>query len=472
MAFREYNIIRNSRDHAELNSDEVIENCFEVIRESAAVIKKGYISGMGISSQGEAFTLIDGKGNSLCNAFVSSDSRAKKYVTNWTERFGSKRLYHITGHTAHPMFSLFKLLWVKENMPDIWSKVHKILCFEDLLQFRLGIKDPAMGWSLAGRTMLFDVLNHCWSQEILDAAGIKIEKLSRPLKSGSVIGNIDNQVAKSLNLSEKTFIVTGGHDQVCSALGSGTVEPGTAAYTTGTVDCVTITLEDPLFSESLFKGNYCTYDHAIPGKYATIAFSLTGGNLLKWFSDEFGIKEKEIAKIENLDPYELLLQEMPTEPSNLLVLPYFTPSGTPYFDSSVKGAITGLDLTSTRQEILKALLEGVVLEIKLNLELLDQEGYKVNVLTIIGGGSKSTILNQLKASILNRPIIMLDGIEAGCRGVAMLAASADTHQCIPDLVNSWIVPTSTIKPKDHIIYNKKFAEYKKLYPLLKNLTCW
>ena len=116
MAYREYNIISKNPGWAELDTDEVIGKCFEVIRESASNLEQGSVKGIGISSQGEAFTLIDKDGRALCNALVSSDIRANDLIMPWTEKFGEEKLYHITGHTPHPMFSLFKLLWIKENM--------------------------------------------------------------------------------------------------------------------------------------------------------------------------------------------------------------------------------------------------------------------------------------------------------------------------------------------------------------------
>ena len=170
---RSYDIISERSGWAELDTEEVISKCFEVIKEAASQIKDVKVSGLGISSQGEAFTMIDADGNPLCNAFVSSDIRSNELIKPWTVKFGEEKLYRITGHTPHPMFSLFKLLWVKENMPEIWKKAHRILCFEDLLQYRLGIKNPSMGWPLAGRTMLFDVVNHSWNDEILHTPGIR-----------------------------------------------------------------------------------------------------------------------------------------------------------------------------------------------------------------------------------------------------------------------------------------------------------
>jgi len=470
MAYREYDIISNNPGWAELDTDEVTEKCFDVIRESASSLETGSVKGLGISSQGEAFTMIDKQGKALCNALVSSDIRAYDLIGPWTEKFGEEKLYHLTGHTPHPMFSLFKLLWIKENSPEIWAKAYMILCFEDLLQYRLGIKNPAMGWPLAGRTMLFDVVKHEWNNEILDNIGVKKEQLSNPLQSGTISGYVSEEIARDLHLSEKTFIVTGGHDQPCSALGAGAIEPGIAVYASGTVECITPAFNKPIFTEELHKNNLCTYDHTAPGMYATVAFSLTGGNILKWFRDEFGTPEAELARRTNCDPYELLLNQMPEEPSRLLVLPYFTPSGTPYFDVSVKGAIIGLDLSVTREEIMKALLEGVAFEIKLNLDILKQSGYEVKELRVIGGGARSRRHIQLKADVLGMPITILDVTEAGCMGVAMLALAAHTRQSVAQIAKNWVKPVTKVNPINHDFYNKKFSLYKNLYPAMKNFS--
>jgi xylulokinase len=469
-AYREYDIIAKSPGWVELDTDEVIGKCFDVIRECASHLEAGSVKGLGISSQGEAFALIDNEGKALCNALVSSDIRANEMIGPWTQRFGETKLYHITGHTPHPMFSLFKLLWFKENAPGIWTKASRILCFEDLLQFRLGIEKPAMGWSLAGRTMLFDVVNHSWHNEILEKTGIRKEQLSVPMQSGTIAGYVNKRIARDLNLAETTFVVTGGHDQPCCALGAGAIEPGIAVYASGTVECITPAFERPIFTDALRNNNLCTYDHTAPGMYATVAFSLTGGNILKWFRDEFGRTEVELAKKTNGDPYDLLLKQMPEEPSRLLVLPYFTPSGTPYFDVSVKGAVFGLDLSATREEILKALLEGVAFEIRLNLDILRQSGYDVKELRIIGGGARSLRHVQLKSDVIGMPITVLDVTEAGCMGVAMLVRSAHMQQDVSDIVREWIKPVSQVKPKFNEFYNKKFEAYKGLYPALKNLS--
>lgn len=215
------------------------------------------------------------------------------------------------------------------------------------MHLKLGL-EPAMGHSLAGRTMMFDVVKHAWSDEVLSAAGLSVSRLARPLPSGAVVGTIPGEIAAKLALGEGILVVAGGHDQPCAALGAGIVKERRAMYATGTVECITPAFKAPVFSEALFRNNYCTYDGALPGMYSTVAYSLTGGNILKWFRDEFAGREQDIARSSGENVYEVLLRALPSKPTSLLVLPYFTPTGTPYFDSEATGAIIGLRFSTTR----------------------------------------------------------------------------------------------------------------------------
>ncbi len=470
MANREYDVIFSDDGGAELNSDEVIEKCFEVIKECTMHVESASVKGLGISSQGEAFTAIGPENETLCHAMISSDMRSQPYVNSWPREFGEDKLYQITGHTAHPMFTVFKLLWLKDNRPDVWSKAQFFLCFEDLLQFRLGL-EPAISWSLAGRTMIFDVRKHIWNPDILYAIGISQKQLAKPVPSGTVVGKLGAFVARNIGLSDDTFVVAGGHDQPCGALGAGVTEPGMAMYATGSVECITPVVAEPIFTEELHRNNLCTYDHVVKDMYATVAFSLTGGNILKWFKDEFSAQEVAEAERTGVNAYELLLKIAGNKPSSLLVLPYFTPSGTPYFDTKTKGAIFGLRLSTRRGEIIRALLEGVTFEMRLNLEILDMSGYKINELRVIGGGSKSSTWTQLKADVMGKKIITLNVKEAGCLGVAILARSTDTGESVHELAAKWVQPISIVYPQaeNQKWYDEKFKLYRKLYDTVKEI---
>ena len=470
-AYRRYDVTFTPDGGAELDSEEVIQKCFEVIKECTSHVGNRLVIGLGISCMGEAFTAVDRDGKFLSNAMVSSDKRADKYAQTWPDKFGTDKLYHITGHTPHPLFTLFKLLWLKENRPEVWDSADKFLCFEDLLQYRLGI-DPAIGWPLAGRTMLFDIKEHTWDQDILDAIGLSPEKLARPLPSGSIAGKVDPAIAIELGLAKDAFVVTAGHDQPCAALGAGVTSPGMAIYTAGTVECITPAFSKPIFSEELRKNNLCIYDHTVTGMYVSVAYNLSGGNILKWFRDEFGYREIEEAKRVKRDPYELILSNMDKKPSSLMVLPYFISGGTPYFDTKTKGAVLGLHLSTKRGEFIRALLEGVAFEMRLNLNILENSGYRIDTLRMVGGGAKSIVLAQLKADVTGKKILILDVNEAGCLGVAMLACSAYTNIPVIELANSWVKVVSEITPdaENSNFYREKFLKYKELYPKVRDIS--
>jgi len=466
-SFREYPVLHPHPGWAEINPDEVIEKCFEVISEVNEAVSDPVIS-ISISSQGEAFAPVGKNGETLGNAMVSSDSRARDITTSWSEKFGVKKIYYITGHTPHPLFTLFKILWIKENQPDVWTDTMYFLCFEDLFHYKVGL-EPRISWSMAGRTMMFDVINHKWNTEILEAVGLSHKKLAKPAAAGEITGTIGPEMGKKLGFKNPVILVAGGHDQPCAALGAGVIEPGMCMYATGTVECFCPLLEKPSFSDELQRNNLCCYDYTIKGKYTTVAYCLTGGNILRWMRDELGQNEIARAIESGQNPYTLLLDDMPLTPTDLIVLPYFSATGTPYFDTRARGAIFGLQLTTTRGEITKALLEGVALEMKLNLEMMEKSGMRINTFIATGGGTRNKTWTQLKADVLNKKIIVHNIREAGCYGAALLAISAVERIGVEQLLVENKTDDEIFFPdqENAKFYDNKFKTYKQLYPVLK-----
>ncbi len=469
-SYREYQTHVPRHGWAELDSDEVFKCCQEVMGEAQSRSSEYPVRGLGISCQGEAFTPVGPDGKNLANAMITFDTRAAEITRKWSATFGLERLYRITGHTAHPMFSIFKLLWLRENRRQVFDRTEKFLCFEDLLQYRLGIK-PCIAWSLAGRTMMFNIKKHVWDTEILDAVGTSPSRFAEPTPSGRMVGKIPLSIARSFGFADDVQVVSAGHDQPLGALGAGVISPQMAMYATGTSECIAPVFTDPILSEDLFTHNLCTYDYTLEGMYTTVAFSLTGGNILRWFRDVWGEGEMNEAERSGKDAYELLLQKIGKKPTNILVLPYFTPTGTPYFDPDVYGAILGLNLSTKREEVLRGLLEGVAFEMRLNLEILERSSIRIDELRAIGGGAKSRIWMQLKADVLNKPITTVRVTEAACFAAAMLACSALTEEPLPSLVNRWVKTEGVIKPlpENAQTYTERFKNYRKLYPTLKRI---
>lgn len=470
VAYREYPVQYSDEGGAELDAERVCAACREVVAETAAQVAHDPVKALGISSQGEAFLPLDASGRILAPAMVSSDTRAAALLPEWTDAFGAERLYRITGHTAHPMFTLFKLLWTRQRRPDVWRRARRFLCFEDLLHTRLGL-EPHIGWPLAGRTMLFDVTTHAWSEEILDALELPASTLATPRASGSCVGTATPAVAAEWGLPAGVLVVTGGHDQMCAALGAGIAAPDQAMYASGTVECIAPVFATPVFRPELMAGNLSMYDAAVPGMYGTVAFSLTGGNLLQWFRDQFGAAERAEAERTEGNAYELLLRQMPAEPSHLLVVPYFTPSGTPHFDLHTPGVVYGLRLSTSRGELLRGLLEGVALEMRLNTEILAQAGVTIREFRATGGGARNGAWNQLKADVLGIPIQCVLTTEAGCCGAALLAASAHSGEPLSRLAAAWVRLGAVFEPnvRQHAQYDERFPRYEQLYQAVRAL---
>ncbi len=465
--YREYPLQIDGSGKAELDSRLVLQEVHRVIKQAASEVG-GKVGGMCISSQGEAITPVDKKGNILCNGMVSSDSRPYEECRDWNRFFPKDRLYKITGHTAQPMFSLFKILWIRNHYADIWSEVYGLHCYEDLIHLSLGI-EPAMSYPMAGRTVMFDIHKHEWSDEILTAAGISKELLPRTLQSGSIVGEIPADIAAGLGLNPGVKVIAGGHDQTIGALGAGVHKPGYAMYATGTVECVCSAFSDLHLTEELMQNNLNSYDFSLPGMSTCIGFSLTGGNILQWYKDNLGREEVSEAERLGINPYENILQSMPEKPSSLLVIPYFTATGTPYFDVNTPGVIYGLRMSTGKEDIVRGLLEGVAMEMRLNIALMRESGITFDKLIMTGGGARNDRWNQLKADVLGLPLIKSPYTETGCYGASLLARMGVTGESIEDL--------STVKfgmeyiPNNEYTqeYDGKFEKYKRMYSVIKNL---
>jgi xylulokinase len=320
--------------------------------------------------------------------------------------------------------------------------------------------------------MMFDIRKHRWDEDILSAVGITPDRLARPVPSGTDVGVIPRDTASSLGFIGEVRVLSGGHDQPMGALGAGVIEPGKAMYATGTSEAITPAFPEPILNDDLFTYNICTYDFTIAGMYTTVVFSLTGGNILKWFRDEWGYREQAEAETTGRNVYEVLLDTMDEGPSPVLVLPYFTPSGTPYYDAEVSGALFGLHLSTKRQEVLRGLLEGVAFEMRLNLDIMDRAGIRIDELRAIGGGARSPAWVQLKADVLDTAITRVAVTEAAGYACAMLGCSALTGEPVESIAGKWVRTEGvmTPNPEKAEAYRERFAQYRTLYPALKELN--
>jgi len=470
-SYREYFLHHPQPGWIELDPLEVWRSVENVLKEVNAKAQKDPVEALGISSLGEASVPLSSTGEILGQSIICFDSRGEETVAKLGENISPLEFMGITGQPLSRILGLNKILWWKHNEPKIFRQVRKFLCFEDFIIYKLGLT-PTIDYSLASRMGCFDMGTKKWSKKILDIGGLEENLLSEVKPSGTVVGEIPKKLAESLNFRKRVKVVTGGHDQPAGALGAGILKRNQAVDATGTVECITAVTDRPVVNEKMLDSNLPCYPCLLPGKFVTLAFNLTGGSLLKWYRDQFANLEVEKAKKMKKDPYKLILGNLPNKPTSLLVLPHFTMTGTPYMDSDSQGAIIGLSLATTKEEIVKSLLEGITLEIKLNLECLKSAGIEVEEIRAVGGGAKSSLWLQLKADIFNLPVATLNVSEGVCLGVALLAGKAvGKYATLEEATEKAIKIVKTFHPaKEKVaIYEDKFLRYKKLYTAVKGI---
>ena len=470
-AYREYPLLYSKEGWIELDPERVWHNTKEAIKSAVEGAKKDKVKALSLSSLGEAVTPLGKKGETLARSIIGFDLRGRESALWWEKRVGKSSLFKITGMPLNNTYTINKILWWKKKRKEVFKKAKKFLCYEDFAIFRLGLP-PTIDYSLAARTMAFDIKEKKWSRKILNLSGIDEDLLPEVKPSGEIVGELPSKVARELSLPAGVKVVTGGHDQPAGALGSGIIKEGIAMDATGTVECVTAAFKKPILNQKMLRYNFCCYPHVVKDMFITLAFNFTGGSLLRWYRDVLGKEEVEEAKRKRKDAYEVIINKARKEPSALFVLPHFTTTGTPYFDPYSRGLILGLGLQTTKSDLIKAILEGITWEIKLNLELLSKAGVKISELRAIGGGAKSSLWLQLKADMYGKKLLSLNTSEAACLGVALLAGVAiGEYNSLEEAVRTTIRVRKVFTPDlgRQKEYQERLKTYLKLYPLVKGL---
>ncbi|MBQ7794297.1 MAG: carbohydrate kinase [Clostridia bacterium] len=465
-SYVEYDITRENGEH-EVDANIIFAAVCKAIRDTA---DKYSLAAIGITTFGETFVALDENDNVLLPSMLYTDPRGEKECQALLDTLGEKTLIDISGVKPHQMYSLPKLMWIKNNRPDIYSKCRRVLLMEDYIVYKLtGVAQ--IDYSLAARTMAFDIRKLCWSDEIFASAGIDTAVMSAPVPTGTPAGYVLSDVADKLGLSEATVIVNGCHDQVAAAVGAGVFEVGASVDGTGTVECVTPVFDKIPENEKLYEEGYSVVPYVFEGTYVCYALSFTGGAVLKWYRDNFAKYEQTEAEKNGENVYAVLDSQIPDNPTGILVMPHFAGAANPYMDNDSRAVIAGLSLEHTNRDIYKALMEGVTYEILLNIKHLSSFGIELDRITATGGGASSPKWLQIKADILNRPVTVLEAKEVGACGTCMLTGVAiGVYKDLRDAANYFIKEKKTYLPSENAEeYKSYFERYEKLYDAVRPL---
>lgn len=446
----------------EIDPDQFLTAIDDVIREVAGQTSSDPIEAISFSVFGGSFVPLDSNNHPLCNLISTTDNRAAGEVEQWKHDFGARRTYEITGLIPHNSFLLMKALAFRRSQPDLWANTAKLASATELIHTHLGL--PAVcDSSTASTYMACDLSSGGWSDDILSAARLDRSLLPSISQSGSPIGEIGGDVARKLGLADGVRVIAGGHDQQMASFGAGLTEPGAATDSLGTVEAISTLIARPQLDDRFFSNNLPNWKHVWRDLYFTLVYSFSCGDLLNWAMRAF--YGAELTR--EIDALKQALEALPNTPARGVVLPHFCGSGTPYMDPASRGAIVGLDFSSSKQDILRAIVDSQNYEMRLNLDLWRGVGINIDRLRAYGGLARNDNLLQIKADILGLEVARLESGEAGCFGAAVLAGvGAGLIDDAEAFLREHVRETRSFEPRCEFAetHAELYDIYKGLYP--------
>ncbi|MFN2142944.1 MAG: FGGY-family carbohydrate kinase, partial [Candidatus Promineifilaceae bacterium] len=464
--YQEHNIESPAPGQAQLDASAVWRSIKQAIR-SITAVSGSDIQAIAVSSLGEAVVPVSADGRILGPSILNFDERGAEFLPALASKLPDERLYAANGNTLGNHYSLTKLLWIKAHQPDLYETTHKFLHWSGFVSFMLG-GEAAVDYSLANRTLLFDLQAKDWSDDLLRTAGLDGEKLPPTVPSGTVIGRVSQQISRELGLPRSALIVAGAHDQGANAVGCGVINPGSAVYGMGTFHCITPVFASRPPAELMIARGLNTEHHAAPDRYVCFLYN-QGGSLVHWFRDTFAADEHARALRDGASIYPRLFAELPRGPGSVMVLPHFTVTGPPGYIADSAGLIAGLRLDTRRGDILKGIIEGAAFYLKELVDSLPGTGIEIGDFRAAGGGSQSDAWVQTCADIFNRPVTRPVITEAGALGAAIIAGvGAGLFNSYETAVRGLVTFDRTFEPDAalHEQYQARYEQYKQLWPLM------
>ncbi len=361
---------------------------------------------------------VDRQGTPLRPSIIWADQRAQLQAAQIGEKIDQKDFYHIVGHRNTASYGIQKLMWVRDNEPEIYEQTYKTLNAKDYIVFRLTGKFYTE-YSDGNSNGCFDLLNLKWSDRIIEYAGIDPDKLPELKPSTFVAGGVTKEAAAATGLAVGTPVVLGGGDGVTANVGAGSISPGKTYCCMGTSAWITTTTEKPIFDEEM---RTVTWAHIIPGLYAPNGTMQCAGGAYNWLKNTICTMEVYDAKVHGKSPYAYMDEQIAKSPAGsngVIFLPYLLGERAPRWDPNARGAYIGLKSENQRSDILRSTLEGVTMNLSIILNIL-RKSVKIDEILAIGGGAKSEVWRQIMADVYDAKIIVPTLLEeAGSMGAAV-----------------------------------------------------
>jgi len=419
------------------------------------------IAAVGLTGQMHGLVLLDESGNVLRPAILWNDQRTQSQCDEIHRRIGKEKFIQITGNVALTGFTAPKILWVKENEPEVFAKAKHVLLPKDYIRYRL-TGEYAMDKADGAGTVLFDLKSRDWSREVLDALEIDPSWMPHTFEGPEFTGHVIEEAASITGLKVDTSVAAGGSDQAAQAVGVGAVEPGIVGLTVGTSGVVFATTSSALIEP---EGRLHAFCHAVPGMWHFMGVMLYAAGSLQWYRDTLA---------PNMSFDELLkeAESISAGSEGLQFLPYLSGERTPHSDPLARGAFIGLTLRHGRAHLTRAVLEGVSFGLKDSFTLIQNAGLgAITQVRASGGGTKGALWRQILASVLEVELVTVNTTEGAAYAAALLAGvGAGGWENVPSACKTSVKTTGSTMPYDRQmeVYRKAYPLYQRLYPALKS----
>jgi len=424
------------------------------------------ITCVGFSGQMHGAVMLDAQGQVVRPALIWCDQRTEKQGRELAERMGLEHIIQLTCNPPLTNFTLTKLLWVRENEPHLWQRVHSMMLPKDYVRYRL-TGERAIDMADASGTLLLDVAHRCWSHEMLEAAGLEERLLPALFESPDICGRISPEGAAATGLKIGTPVVAGAGDQAAGAVGMGIVTAGAVSATIGTSGVVFAATDCPALDP---KGRLHTFCHAIPGRWHVMGVTQAAGLSLRWFRDQFGAGEND-----GRDPYEKLMQEAADVAAGcegLLWTPYLMGERTPHLDPQARAAWVGITASHTRAHLIRSILEGVAFSLRDSFTIFAEMNVPVRSIRLGGGGARSPLWRQIQADAYGQPVETVVAEEGAAYGAALLAGvGAGIWPSVDSACAAAVRVAKRTNPNSETValMNASYAAYRRVYPATRTI---